>query len=54
MMSVRGPKITGRQYFITRMFILSGPGDLLVGIVETIHWTSVQVKGRKSNNSSVE
>ena len=54
MMSVRGPKITGRQYFITRMFILSGPGDLLVGIVETIHWTSVQVTGRKLNNSSVE
>ena len=54
MMSVRGPKKKGRQSFITRMFILSGPGDLLVGIVEITHWTSVQVTGRKLNNSSVE
>ena len=52
MMPVRGPKITGRQFFITRMFIC--PVELLVGIVEIIHWTSVQVTGRKLNNSSVE
>ena len=54
MMSVRGPKKKGRQSFITRMFILSGPGDLLVGIVEITHWTSVQVTGHKLNNSFVE
>ena len=31
-MSVRGANITGRQYLITRGFILSGPGNLLDGM----------------------
>ena len=29
LMSVSGPKVTGRQSLMTRILILSGPGDLL-------------------------
>ena len=32
MMSVKGPRITGRQSLMMRMLTLSGPGDLLEGI----------------------
>ena len=42
-MSVSGPKMTGRESLMTRMLILSRPGDLLDGIERIIRWTSVQV-----------
>ena len=48
-MCVRGPKITGKQSLMIRMFILSGPGDLFFGIAIIIHWISVQVTGLKLN-----
>ena len=36
MMSVNGPRITGRQSLMIRMLTLWGPGDLLEGIDDTI------------------
>ena len=41
MMSVNGPRITGRQSLIMCMLTLSGPGNLLEGIDDTICWTCV-------------
>ena len=41
MMCVMGPKITGKQSLIIRMFTWSGPGDLLLGIAIMIRRTSV-------------
>ena len=52
MMSVKGPRITGRQSLMMRMLTLSGPGDLLEGIDDTIRSTCVQVTGVKLTNSS--
>ena len=49
--SVSGPRITGRQSLITLMFTLSGPGDLFVGIDEIMRLTSVQLIGWKLNRS---
>ena len=49
MMSVKGPRITGRQSLMMRMLTLSGPGDLLEGIDDTIRSTCVQVTGVKLN-----
>ena len=49
MMSVKGPRITGRQSLMMRM-----PGDLLEGIDDTIRSTCVQVTGVKLNSSSDE
>ena len=54
MMSVNGPTITGRQSLKVRMLTLSGPGDLLEGIDNTIHSTCKQVTGVKLNCSSAE
>ena len=54
MMSVKGPRITGRQSLMMRMLTLSGPGDLLEGIDDTIRSTCVQVTGVKLNSSSKE
>ena len=55
MMSVKGPRImTGRQSLMMRMLTLSGPGDLLEGIDDTIRSTCVQVTGVKLNSSSDE
>ena len=54
MMSVKGPRITGRQSLMMRMLTLSGPGDLLEGIDDTIRSTCVQVTGVKLNSSSEE
>ena len=53
-MSVKGPRITGRQSLMMRMLTLSGPGDLLEGIDDTIRSTCVQVTGVKLNSSSDE
>jgi len=44
---------------MTRMLILSGPGDLLDGIERIIRWTSVQVaelkvKGSNSGDTAPE
>ena len=36
MMSVNGPRITGRQSLMMRMLTLLEPGDLLEGIDDTI------------------
>ena len=41
MMSVNGPRITGRQSLMMRMMTLSGPGNLLEGIDDTICSTCV-------------
>ena len=41
MMSVNGPRITGRQSLMMRMLTLSGPGNLLEGIDDTICSTCV-------------
>ena len=54
MMSVKGPRITGRHSLMMRMLTLSGPGDLLEGIDDTIRSTCVQVTGVKLNSSSDE
>ena len=54
MMSVNGPRITGRQSLMMRMLTLSGPGDLLEGIDDTIFLTCVQVTGLKLKSSSDE
>ena len=54
MMSVIGPRITGRQSLMMSMQTLSGPGDLLEGIDDTIRSTCVQVTRVKLNNSSDE
>jgi len=54
MMSVNGPRITGRQSLMMRMLTLSGPGVLLEGIDDTICSTSVKVTGVKLNSSSNE
>ena len=54
MMSVKGPKITGRQSLMMRMLTLSRPGDLLEGIDDTIRSTCTQVTGVKLNSSSNE
>ena len=53
-MSVKGPRITERQSLMMRMLTLSGPGDLLEGIDDTIPSTCVQVTGVKLNSSSDE
>ncbi|XP_068748474.1 uncharacterized protein [Montipora capricornis] len=42
MVSVNGPRITGRQSLRMRMLTLSRPGDLLEGIDDTICSTCVQ------------
>ena len=52
MMVVRGPRMTGRQSLMTCILILSGPGDLFVGIDEMMLRTSEQVTCLKVNNSS--
>ena len=49
MMSIKGPRITGRQSLMMRM-----PGDLLEGIDDTIRSTCVQITGVKLNSSSDE
>lgn len=54
MMSVHGPRITGRQSLMMRMLTLSGPRDLSKGIDYTIRSTCVQVTGVKLNCSSDE
>ena len=54
MMSVNGPRITGRQSLMIRMLTLSGPGDLLEGIDDTIRSTCEQVTRVKLNSSSDE
>ena len=41
MMSVNGPRRTGRQSLMRRMLTLSGPGNLLEGIDDTICSTCV-------------
>ena len=51
-MSVSAPKMTGRESLMTRMPILSGPGDVLDGIERIIRWTSVQVTELKVRGSS--
>ena len=51
MMSVNGPRITGRQSLMMRMLTLSGPGDLLEGIDDTIRSTCVQLTKVKLNSS---
>ena len=50
-MSVNGPRMTGRQSLLIRMLILSGPGDLFDGIVVIMRCTSVHVTGVNLNNS---
>ena len=40
-MSVNGPRITGRQSLMMRMLTLSGPGNLLEGIDDKICSTRV-------------
>ena len=45
MMSVIGPRTTGRQSFNTFILTLSGPGDLLEGMDITIRLISVQETG---------
>ena len=54
MMSVNGTGMTGRQSLMMRMLTLSGPGDLLEGIDDTIRSTCVQVTGVKIKSSSDE
>ena len=54
MRSVKGPRITGRQSLMMRMLTLSGSGDLLEGIDDTIRSTCVLVTGVKLNSSSDE
>ena len=54
MMSVKGPRVTGRQSLMMSMLTLSQPGDLLEGIDDTIRSTCVQVTGVKLNSSSDE
>ena len=54
MMSVNGPRMTGRQSLMMRMLTLSGPGDLLEGIDDTIRSNCVQVTRVKLNSSSDE
>ena len=54
MMSVNGPRITGRQSLMVCMLTLLGPGDLLEGIDNTISSICVQVTGVKLNSSSAE
>ena len=54
MMSVKGPRIKRRQSLMMHMMTLSGPGDLLEGIDDTIRSTCVQVTGVKLNSSSDE
>ena len=39
MISVKGPKITGRQSLMMRVVTLSGPGDLLNGSDRTVRRT---------------
>ena len=51
MMSVNGTGMTGRQSLMMRMLTLSGPGDLLEGIDDTIRSTCVQVTKVKLNSS---
>ena len=53
-MSVNGPGMTGRQSLMMHMLTLSGPGDLLEGIDDTIRSTCVQVTGLKLKSSSDE
>ena len=45
--SVRGPRITGRLSLITFMLTLSNPGDLLEGSKRTMRLTSLQLTGWK-------
>jgi hypothetical protein len=47
--SVKGPKMTGRQSFIIRGLILSGPDDLLRGNDKTTRRTSWQVTALNLN-----
>ena len=51
MMSVNGTGMTGRQSLMMRMLTLSGPGDLLEGIDDTIRSTCVQLTKVKLNSS---
>ena len=53
-MSFNGLRITGRQSLMIRMLTLSGPGDLLEGIDDTISSTRVKITKVKSNSSSDE
>ena len=52
MISVSGPRITGRESLITPAMTLSGPGDLFKGILKIMRHTSPQVTGFKLNSSS--
>ena len=49
-MSFNGLRITGRQSLMIRMLTLSGPGDLLEGIDDTISSTRVKITRVKSQN----
>ena len=51
MISVSGPRITGRQSLISAL-TLSGPGDLFKGILKIMRHLSPQVTGLKLNSSS--
>ena len=52
MISVSGPRITGRQSLITPALTLSGPVDLFKGILKIMRHLSPQVTGLKLNSSS--
>lgn len=50
--SVKGPRITGRQSFKIRILILSAPGDWFDGKDIIIRRTSLQVSVLKEKRSS--
>ena len=52
MISVRGPRITGRLCLMTRILTLSLPGDLFDGIANMMFLISEQETGVKLNLSS--
>ena len=51
MISVRGPRITGRLCLMTRILTLSLPGDLFDGIANMMFLISEQETGVKLNLS---
>ena len=53
MISVRGPRITGKLSLNIRAFSLSTPGDLFKGREEMIRCTSSQVTALKLKSSPV-
>ena len=52
-MSVSGPRMTGRLSLLTLMLTLSAPGDLFVGMDKMIRLTPLQITGCKLNKSSM-